>query len=49
MCDVLNVTEYTTEVTELLLTASVGLTAEQIVDIRRRLVQAGKNHGWIED
>lgn len=49
MCDVLNVAEYTGEVTELLLTASAGLTAGQILEVRRRLVQFGKNHGWVED
>ena len=49
MCDVLSVAEYTGEVTELLLTASAGLTAGQILEVRRRLVQFGKNHGWVED
>ncbi|MFI8848823.1 cold shock domain-containing protein [Streptomyces sp. 891-h] len=49
MCDVLSVTEYTRAVTELLLEAAPGLTGAQILDIRRRLVQFGKSHGWAED
>ncbi|MET9859169.1 cold shock domain-containing protein [Streptomyces smyrnaeus] len=49
MCDVLSVAEYTRAVTELLLEAAPGLTGAQILDIRRRLVQFGKSHGWAED
>ncbi|MGP3990084.1 cold-shock protein [Streptomyces sp. 3N207] len=49
MCDVLSVAEYTRAVTELLLEAGPGLTGAQILDIRRRLVQFGKSHGWAED
>ncbi|MGI5347504.1 cold-shock protein [Streptomyces sp. CA-250714] len=49
MCDVLSVAEYTKAVTELLLEAGPGLTGAQILDIRRRLVQFGKSHGWAED
>ncbi|MGY1439346.1 cold-shock protein [Streptomyces reniochalinae] len=49
LCDVLSVAEYTRSVTELLLEAAPGLTGAQILDIRRRLVQFGKQHGWAED
>ncbi|WP_326686441.1 MULTISPECIES: cold shock domain-containing protein [unclassified Streptomyces] len=49
MCDVLSVAEYTRSVTELLLAAAPALTGEQILEIRRHLVQFGKNHGWAED
>ncbi|NSC25031.1 cold shock domain-containing protein [Streptomyces albus subsp. chlorinus] len=49
LCDVLSVSEYTRAVTELLLEAAPGLTGTQILDIRRRLVQFGKRHGWAED
>ncbi|MFF8281325.1 cold-shock protein [Streptomyces albus] len=49
LCDVLSVAEYTSAVTELLLEAAPGLTGAQILDIRRRLVQFGKHHGWAED
>ena len=48
MCDVLSPEEYTREVTELLLTAAPTLTADQILRIRRELVQFGKSHGWTE-
>ncbi|MFI7242171.1 cold-shock protein [Streptomyces qinglanensis] len=49
MCDVLGVAEYTRAVTELLLETAPDLTGAQILDIRRRLVQFGKSHGWAED
>jgi len=48
MCDVLSTEEYTAEVTELLLRAAPALTGEQIVLIRRELLQFAKAHGWIE-
>lgn len=49
MCDVLSVAEYTRSVTELLLETAPGLTGTQILDIRRRLVEFGKQRGWAED
>lgn len=49
LCDVLSVAEYTRSVTELLLNASPELTGHQILEIRRRLVQFGRKHGWTED
>lgn len=48
MCDVLSVGAYTKEVTELLLEVAPSLTGEQILQIRRGLVQFGKDHGWTE-
>ncbi|WP_055585439.1 cold-shock protein [Peterkaempfera griseoplana] len=48
MCDVLTAEECTTDVTELLLRAAPALTGEQIVRIRRELVQFAKSHGWVE-
>jgi cold shock CspA family protein len=49
LCDVLTTEEYLHEVTEVLLTAAPSLTAEQILAVRRRLLQFGKDHGWTED
>jgi cold shock protein len=49
MCDVLGSAEYTREVTELLLASAPELTGRQIVEIRARLVQFGRRHGWVED
>lgn len=49
MCDVLSLSEYTGEVTELLLAAVPELTGRQIVAVRERFVQFGKRHGWVED
>jgi CspA family cold shock protein len=48
LCDVLSVAEYTSDVTELLLEAAPSLTGDQILQIRRALVQFGKSHGWTE-
>ncbi|AIJ12261.2 DNA-binding protein [Streptomyces lividans] len=49
MCDVLSPEEYRRDVTELLLTASPQLTAEQILTIRGALVKFSEGHGWVED
>ncbi|MFJ3310005.1 cold-shock protein [Streptomyces sp. NPDC086549] len=49
LCDVLTADEYLHEVTEILLTAAPSLTGEQILAVRRRLLQFGKDHGWTED
>ncbi|GAA2303889.1 cold shock domain-containing protein [Streptomyces kunmingensis] len=48
MCDVLRVDEFTNEVTELLLRAAPSLTGEQILAVRRELVQSGRKHGWVD-
>ncbi|PXY20715.1 cold-shock protein [Prauserella muralis] len=46
--DVLTVGEYLAEVTEVLLDAAPGVTAEQILAIRQRLVQLAHSHGWVD-
>ncbi len=46
--DVLSAEEYTRDVTEILLKAQPSLSAEQILRIRRELVQFAKTHGWTE-
>ncbi|MFJ4922832.1 cold-shock protein [Streptomyces sp. NPDC088725] len=48
LCDVLSVAEYTRELTELLLAAAPSLTGEQILRIRREVVQSATRHGWTE-
>ncbi|GAA2441936.1 cold shock domain-containing protein [Streptomyces glaucus] len=49
LCDVLTTGEYLHEITEILLNAAPSLTAEQILAVRRRLLQFGRDHGWTED
>lgn len=48
MCDVLTVQEFTREITETLLVTAPGMTAEQILLIRRRLTEVATRHGWVE-
>ncbi|MZD04461.1 cold shock domain-containing protein [Streptomyces sp. SID5785] len=48
LCDVLRVDEFTNEVTELLLRAAPSMTGEQILAVRRELVQNGRKHGWVD-
>jgi hypothetical protein len=48
MCDVLSVKEFLEEVTENLLEAAPGITAEQIVHIRQRMAQIAHTHGWVD-
>ncbi|WP_031038594.1 cold-shock protein [Streptomyces sp. NRRL F-5650] len=49
LCDVLSSDEYRRDVTELLLTSSPQLTAEQILTIRGALLKFSEGHGWVED
>ena len=49
LCDVLTSDEFLHEVTEVLLATAPSLSGEQILQIRRGLLQFGKNHGWTED
>jgi CspA family cold shock protein len=48
MCDVLAPREFTAEVTEILLQHVPSLTGAQIAQIRQRLVEHARSHGWIE-
>ncbi|GAB2695298.1 cold-shock protein [Kitasatospora kifunensis] len=48
LCDVLAADEFLHEVTEALLTAAPSLTGEQILQVRRGMLQFGKKHGWAE-
>jgi cold shock protein len=48
LCDVLSVKEFLEEVTECLLEAAPGVTAEQIVQIRQRMAQMAHSHGWVD-
>lgn len=47
LCDLLSEANYREEVTEILLRAAPGITAEQILNIRQHLVRTAKQHGWI--
>ncbi|MFF4255367.1 cold-shock protein [Streptomyces sp. NPDC001663] len=49
LCDVLTSDEFLHEVTEVLLATAPSVSGEQILQIRRGLLQFGKNHGWTED
>lgn len=48
LCDVLSTAEFVAEVTETLLHAAPGISAEYIVHIRHRLTQLAHSHGWVE-
>ncbi|MBF9131316.1 cold shock domain-containing protein [Plantactinospora sp. S1510] len=48
MCDVLAPREFTTEVTETLLQHVPSLTGAQILQIRQRILDLARSHGWIE-
>ncbi|MEU6578474.1 cold shock domain-containing protein [Streptomyces sp. NPDC046805] len=49
LCDVLQTTEFTNVVTELLLQASPALSGQQILHIRQEFLHFAKKHGWAED
>jgi cold shock CspA family protein len=48
LCDVLARREYVAEVTELLVQHVPSLTGAQIVEVRRRLADLARSHGWLE-
>jgi cold shock protein len=48
MCDVLSVTEFRQELTEALVEVGGSLTADQIKQVRRRVVELAQAHNWIE-
>jgi CspA family cold shock protein len=49
MCDVLGVSEFLRETTEILLEAAPTLTAGQILQLRQHLLKQAQRHQWIED
>ncbi|MET9921817.1 cold-shock protein [Streptomyces sp. NPDC059605] len=48
LCDVLSPSEFTRDVTDVLLESAPTLTGSQILQIRRGLLQFAKNRGWTE-
>lgn len=48
MCDVLAPREFTAEVTETLLEHVPSLTGAQVLQVRQRIVELARSHGWIE-
>jgi CspA family cold shock protein len=47
-CEVLSEREFTSEVTELLLTVAPTLTGAQIVGVREALSGLARSHGWVD-
>lgn len=47
-CVVISVAEYGTLVTDVLLTVAPDLTGTQIVEVRRRLTEFARGHGWVD-
>jgi cold shock protein len=45
--DVLTADEFSGQVTELLLTVVPSLTGEQVLNVRRRLIEFAKDRGWL--
>ncbi|MET7899986.1 cold shock domain-containing protein [Streptomyces sp. NPDC005336] len=48
MCDVLSVNEFRQELTEALVEVGGSLTADQIKQVRRRVIELAQAHNWIE-
>jgi cold shock protein len=48
LCDVLPTSEFTQEITELLLQTEPTLTGAQITRIRRQLTVVAQKYGWVE-
>ncbi|WP_432010558.1 cold-shock protein [Streptomyces cucumeris] len=48
MCDVLSAAEFRAELTEALVEVGGNLTADQIKQVRRRVIELAQAHNWIE-
>ncbi|MFE2753045.1 cold-shock protein [Actinosynnema sp. NPDC059335] len=48
-CEVVSTKRFLQEVTETLLTSAPGMTAEQILNVRKNLVGMARKYNWIED
>lgn len=48
LCEIFSQEEFQSQVTDILLEAGPQLTGAQIVELRKRLVQFGRQNGWIE-
>ncbi|MFI6457966.1 cold-shock protein [Streptosporangium amethystogenes] len=48
-CDVLSAKDLTREVTEAVLAAVPTMTAEQILSVRKCLVDLARTHGWVDE
>ncbi|MDX3225888.1 cold shock domain-containing protein [Streptomyces sp. ME19-01-6] len=48
MCDVLSISEFRQELTEALVEVGGTLTADQIKQVRRRVIELAQAHNWIE-
>jgi CspA family cold shock protein len=48
MCDVLSVTEFSQEITDVLIEVAPDLTGNQILKVRQRLVAIAGKHGWVD-
>jgi cold shock protein len=48
LCDVLSYADFSLELTEGLLDAAPTLTAAQIVQVRRRVMELVRSHNWVE-
>jgi cold shock protein len=46
MCDVLSPTEFNQSLTELLLNTAPEMTGQQILEVRRSLLEFAEKHGW---
>ncbi|MEV8435962.1 cold shock domain-containing protein [Actinosynnema sp. NPDC051121] len=48
-CEVVSTKRYLQEVTETLLASAPGMTAEQILNVRKSLVGMARKYNWLED
>ena len=48
LCDVLSYADFSLELTEALLDTAPTLTAAQIIQVRRRVMELVQSHNWVE-
>lgn len=48
MCDVLSSAEFGQELAELLLSNVPSLTGQQVLEVRRSVLESAKKHGWVD-
>jgi cold shock CspA family protein len=48
MCDVLSAAEFGQELTELLVSSIPSLTGQQVLQVRKSVLESAKSHGWVD-
>ncbi|MER7005465.1 cold shock domain-containing protein [Dactylosporangium sp. NPDC000555] len=49
LCDVISSSEFSQRITDVLISSVPSITGGQIVEVRTKLLEHARRHGWVED